>query len=77
MTIPTHWLVVHRSPRAVEVEVRARIAGRLCCLSICSWFKWEERRRVISVLMIWQERVVLLRQWPRQRPPREAIPERI
>ena len=60
----TRWLIVRRSPRAVEVEMRARIAGRFCCLSVCSWFKWEARRRAVSVLMIWRERVMLLRRWP-------------
>ena len=58
------WFLVRRSPRAVELEVRARLAGRFCCLSVCSWFKWEERRRYLSVLLIWRERVVLLRRWP-------------
>ena len=59
----TRWLVIRRSPRAVEVEVRA---GRWGCLSVCSWFRWEERRRIISVLLIWRERVMLLRSWPRR-----------
>lgn len=69
----TRWLIVRRSPRAVEVEWRARIAGRFCCLSVCSWFKWEARCPYFSVLMIWRERLVLLRTWPRQHQQARAI----
>ena len=62
----------------IEVEFRAGVARRFCCLSVCSWFKWEDRRRHVSVLVIWRERVAMLRAWPKaptqkaaQRPPNE------
>ena len=60
----SRWIIVRRSPRAVEVELRAWVARRFCCLSVCSWFRWEDRRRHVSVLVIWRERVAMLRTWP-------------
>lgn len=67
MRLTPRWCIVRRSPRALEVEIRARVAGRYCGVSICSWFRWEDRRRHVSVLVIWRERVMILRTWPRVR----------
>ena len=61
----SRWIVVHRVRGDIEVEIRAWVTRRFCCLSVCSWFKWEDRRRHVSVLLIWRERVALLWTWPK------------